>query len=200
MNNKILALCGFVLAAPYGLVSAAMTSSTGGEIKFTGYLVDTACAVESESANLVVDFNEIRIAQFTGDDPTAAVKPAGVASKARLPFKIKLGGCNPDVSSNASVRFSAVADPDALMSNLPDAGTMIVAGLGAQASSGVALQIFDLSNLPVKVDGLTQTQAITLQPGENEFIFSAGYVSVLPSDQITVGDATATVNFNVDYD
>ncbi|MGZ0718827.1 fimbrial protein [Pseudomonas palleroniana] len=189
MNKNVLALCGVALALSSGMASAVGTVSTvyGGKILFDGSVVDAACAVTATT--IPVDMGQIRTASID-------LGP-GTQSAARVPFEIVLNDCNPTVSTQAAVSFSGVIDTTAAAG--VDAGTAIIAGKGPGSSNGVALQIFDLAGKPVVVDNTTKSAAINLIPGKNVMMFQVGFVSLVPQGSVIPGDASAIVDFNMNY-
>jgi major type 1 subunit fimbrin (pilin) len=196
MNKKVLALCGLALLAPMGMVAAdTVTIGNAGVIQFTGRLVNAACAVEQSSISVVM--GQVRTAQFAALD--GGIGAAGTPSKTRVPFDIVLNDCDPNVSGNASISFSTIVENEPDITSLAGSDTFIIAGIGSDSSSGVALQIFDLTGNPVVVNGVAQSVTKVLSPGQNTLSFDAGYISVLPSNEILAGDASANVDFAVNY-
>lgn len=193
MNKKVLALCGVAFALSCGGATAATSTTSptevvGGQIQFNGRVVDAACAVNTTS--ITVEMGQIR---------TAAIDLGiGTQSAARVPFSIVLEDCNPTVSAQAAVSFDATIDTTNTNDLVADK-TAIVAGVGAGSSNGVALQIFDSSGNPIVADNTTKSAATNLIPGKNTMMFQVGFVSLVAAGGVTPGDASAIVNFNMNY-
>lgn len=176
MNKGISAFCGVALAMSCGMASA-VTSVTGGTIKFTGSVVNAACAVSAASSELTVNMGQVRLASFTG--------LGAEASKTR--FNIELLDCDTAISQTATIKFQATASANSQAFD---------AGIGAGKATGIGLQIRDQNNIIVAPNtGVsTQTQLI---PGRNILPFSVSYISVLAA--VEAGDASANIDFVVNY-
>ncbi|MQB15124.1 type-1 fimbrial protein subunit A [Pseudomonas lactis] len=177
MNKGISAFCGAALAMSCGIASAAVTPVTGGTIKFTGSVVNAACAVSAASSQLTVNMGQVRLASFTGQGVEAS----------RTPFTIELLDCDTAISQTASIKFQATA------SSNPQA---FDAGMGSGRAQGIGLQIRDQNGVVVTPNtGISaQTQLI---PGRNILPFQVNYISLVAA--VEAGDASANIDFVVNY-
>lgn len=176
MNKGISAFCGVALAMSCGMASA-VTPVTGGTIKFTGSVVNAACAVSAASSQLTVNMGQVRLASFTG---------AGVEAS-RTPFTIELLDCDTVISQTASIKFQATA---------ADGFPAFDAGMGSGRAQGIGLQIRDQNGVVITPNtGVsTETQLI---PGRNILPFQVSYISL--QDAVVAGDASANIDFVVNY-
>ncbi|MFL1552214.1 fimbrial protein [Pseudomonas sp. D47] len=177
MNKGISAFCGVVLAMSCGMVSAAPTSVPGGTIKFTGSVVNAACAVSAASSQLTVNMGQVRLASFTAEGVEAS----------RTPFTIELLDCDTDASQYATIKFQATASANS---------QAFEAGIGSGRAKHIGLQIRDQNGLVITPNtGVsTQTQLI---PGRNILPFQVSYISV--GAPVEPGDASANIDFVVNY-
>lgn len=165
-------------------VASAMTASvanaasvSGGTIKFTGTVVNAACAVSAESSELVVNMGQVRSAAFTA---------VGTESS-RTPFNIKLTDCDTTVSKNASVTFTGVANTTT---------PAFEAGIGAGKSIGMGLKIYDATGKGI-IPNTGNSIAHTLIPGSNTIPFNVSYISLI--QKVSAGDASANIDFVMNY-
>lgn len=154
----------------------------GGEVKFTGELVNAACAVSTSSASQTVDLGQYR---------TARLGAAG-AKTAPVPFSIKLSDCDPTVQKTAAIAFQGTA---------AEGGTNLL-GLSASSSNGtvaknVGIQITDHTAKVLGITGATFSTPQALLDGENALQFNAYY---LATGIATAGQANASATFTVKYE
>lgn len=168
------------------LFSAAASAAdpvivNGGNVHFTGELVNAACAVSTESSNQTVELGQYRTAKLAaaGDMTTP------------VPFKIKLVDCDPTVSATAAVAFAGQSmDGDATL-------LAVNSGTNAPAAQNVGIQISDSTSAILSPNGSKFSAAKTLNEGTNVLDFSARYVAKGVS---TPGQANADATFVVKYE
>lgn len=189
MKKNFFALVGAVVVMPFIVANVAAAPGdpkvivNGGTINFTGTVVNAACAVSASSTQMNVVMGQVRVASLD--------KGIGTQSVSRVPFQITLTDCDTTISQNASTTFNATLDPG--MSD----NTAAKPANGNGVASGVGLQIFDITGKPVTFNARTATTALTTQT--NQLMFEAGFVSTVSQGNITPGDATTIVNFDVNY-
>ena len=177
MKIKWYAACCVALLSPL-----AMAAENGGTIQFKGSVVSGACAVHSDSAMQTVNMGQVRKAALD----TAMGNVSGSTA-----FKIMLADCDSDVAGNASASFGGVAtDPKMQILSL---------GEGPNNAKGVGLRIEDHQSNLVTFDGVTKTATKALGASDNQLQFNAHYVSTATGAALKAGDASATVDFNVNY-
>lgn len=178
MNKGISAFCGVALAMSCGMASAVITEVPGGTIKFTGSVVNAACAVSAGSSELTVNMGQVRLASFTG---------LGVeASKTR--FNIELLDCDTAISQTATIKFQGTASADSQAFD---------AGIGAGRAKGIGLQLRDQNDVVVVPNDGVSTKT-NLIPGLNRLPFSVNYIRV--GNDLAAGDASANIDFIVNYE
>lgn len=166
------------MASAMAATSGANTTVQGGTVEFKGAVVDAACAVTADTANQVVNLDQVRLASLTGKDSVANQK---------TPFSIKLADCDTTVSTQASITFdgSAAEGTTGVLDNTAGAGS----------AQGVGIQIYDKDGSALNLG--TASQAVTLIDGDNTLNFSADYYQV--ADKATAGSVDTTATFNVTY-
>ncbi|TCM65169.1 major type 1 subunit fimbrin (pilin) [Acinetobacter calcoaceticus] len=185
MNIKLLT-ASLITAATFSTVAFAADTPkdpvtvNGGTIKFTGEIVNAACAVNTQSANQTVDLGQHR---------TAALAIKGDKTPV-VPFKIALEDCDPTVSATASVAFYGKATADGALLEVSSAGS------NSPAAENVGIQITDFSNKVLGFTGTDFSTAKTLNAGKNELGFTAQYVA---TGTATPGRADAEATFVVKY-
>ncbi|MBS7560113.1 fimbrial protein [Pseudomonas sp. RC4D1] len=186
MRKNFIALFGAVAVMPFivaNVEAADPITVNGGTIHFAGTVVNAACAVSASSTQMNVVMGQVRVASLD--------KGIGTQSVSRTPFQITLTDCDTLVSKNASATFNATLD-----TRITD-NTAAKAGIGNGVAYGVGLQIFDITGKPVTFNARTASTALTTQT--NQLMFQAGFVSTVSQGEITPGDASTAVNFDVNY-
>lgn len=97
----------------------------GGDVRFQGAVVSSACAVSAESQNLTVVMGQVRSNAFHGLGSWADPQN----------FSLKLVGCDPSVSQRVGVVFRGLTDGK-------DPGVLAIPE-GAQSAKGIGVGIFD---------------------------------------------------------
>lgn len=182
-NKFIKYAMGFALLSS-SAISMAVTAP-GGNVRFTGTIVNAACAVNVGSMNQTVELGQYRTAKFT---------KAGDYSGS-VPFSIKLEDCDTGVAEKASVSFSGSVDST-------DSTVLSVSNLGggvSGAASGVGIEISDSTGKIIKPDGSVFSTPQNLNDGIiNILNFTARYKSTLES--VKPGQADADATFTMQYE
>lgn len=169
-----------VLVAMSGSAMAGTASVQGGNVHFTGTVIDAACSVDMGNAgsNVEVDMGQVRAAKFTAVDMVANQK---------VPFTISLADCDTTVSANAQVTFNGngVAGKTSVLAN----------GAGPGSATGVGIQIYD--NTGATLDLGVASAKTALIDGNNTLHFSADYIST--SATVVSGSVDTTATFTMTY-
>ncbi|UAN62258.1 fimbrial protein [Serratia sp. JSRIV006] len=184
-------LIGSLIAASsmaFPMISSAATTVNGGTIKFTGEVVNAACAVDAGSSDMTVRLGQVR---------TAMLNQAG-AKSGHQSFTIVLKDCDTTVSTKASVAFQGVASGSTGGAiPTPFDNVLGLSGGAAGQATNVGIQLFsDNDTTPLKVDGTQFSTPKTLSDGENRLSFMAAYYA---TGVATAGSANAEANFKVQY-
>lgn len=158
---------------------APAAQAADGTINFTGSILDTACTVDSGSANQTVALGNVNKAAFKDAGDVASVQA----------FKITVSACDPTITRVAA-RFDGITAP----------GNSKLLGLATGGAEGVGVGIFE-------ADGTTQvplgSSSIGIAaPEENapaDLNFVAKYVATAANADIKSGVANATSTFTMDY-
>lgn len=169
----LLALSGSSLAA------ATATTVTGGQVHFTGSVVDAACSVDTSSADQTVQMGQVRVAKFG--------TTSGTLANQKVPFAIELADCDTTTVKNAAITFAGngASGSPSVLDNTAGPGSAVGVGIQLYDNAGKALALGTLS--PVT----------TLINGANSLKFSADYISTATA--VKAGDVNATATFNVTY-
>ncbi|WP_394521341.1 hypothetical protein C1N60_02540 [Pantoea sp. SGAir0184] len=171
MKRNIIALSLFAL------ISTGVQAADG-TINFTGKITDQTCDIDAGTgAPIAVTMGNIGADQFKAKGDTA------------LPteFSISLKSC-PGVPS-VSVKFDGTA-------NAGD-NSIIDLTSGANAATGIGLQIQEVDGTPIKL--LSNSKAVPITSGAADAKFRAVYISTADAEDITAGDANATASFDIVY-
>lgn len=182
MKSKSLAFA-IVTALSLSSVAAVAATSTvnGGVVHFKGELVNAACAVAAESVEQTVQLGQVRTVKLaaTGDTSDA------------VGFNIKLVDCDTTVATSAQVAFRGVAADTTYPTVLA-----IDNATAAGGAKNVGIQILDAKSVPLGLDGVTYSSAITLNDGTNILPFQARYFALGATE---AGVANADALFTVQY-
>ena len=163
-----------LLVAFSGITHTALAAD--GTVKFKGNILDTACTVDSGSADQTVTLGDIAKAAFKAKDDTAAPTK----------FSIKLTACP---TGTVNVKFDGVSDPANLDLLKLDTG---------QTATGVAIQITDAQNNLIKLHESNSLSAVTVATDKTATMnFIARYQAT--SATVGSGTANATSQFTVIY-
>jgi len=186
---KINHIASFVIASLAMVAGAAQAadpttpvSVNGGNIHFTGELVNAACSVNTESSNQTVNLGQYRTAKFTkvGDTTT------------NVPFTIELNDCDPAVATTAAVAFTGQIDAT-------DKTLLAVSsGSNDNAATGVGIEILDSKSTTLTPDGATFSATKALIKGTNTLNFSARYKATAATTE--PGKANADATFVMKYE
>ncbi|MCS3407315.1 type 1 fimbrial major subunit FimA [Serratia sp. AKBS12] len=176
-------LIGTALLTTAASALAATTTTYGGNIHFTGRIVNAACAVSADSTDQTVNLGQYRTAKFT-----AAGDYSG-----KVPFTIKLEDCDTAVSTKASVAFNGPADK----TDNTVLGVSNVAGGAAGVASGVGIELRDHLDNVLIPNGATYSAPFTLADGKNVLHFTARYKATAKT--VTPGEADADATFTMQY-
>ena len=174
------------LVATLGLVAASANAATttvnGGNVHFTGELVNAACAVSTDSANQTVPLGQYRTASFTATGDTSA----------KIPFSIVLNDCDPTVAATAAVAFTGQTDAD------DNTLLAVASGGNTDTATGVGIEILDSKSATLTPNGSVYSAAQTLVQGTNTLRFSARYKAT--ADTTAPGQANADATFVMKYE
>ncbi|MHA0949043.1 fimbrial protein [Enterobacter ludwigii] len=152
----------------------------GGQVHFTGSLVDAPCSVDNDSASQTVKIGQFQTSKFDKTGATSAEKQ----------FNIHLADCSVETYKNAQITFSGSTVQG-------DSKKLSLNGDGAGSATGVAIQLKDNKGEILGLDGNQPSSAQALTDGDSYLKFSAQYVSI--ADKVTAGKANSDVDFNITY-
>lgn len=168
-------------AAVSGITFAA--SAADGQINFTGTILDSACKIDTNTANQTVNLGKI---------PKSSFNAAGAVAAATR-FSIVLNNC-PAAVTSASVKFDGTAD---------SSDTNILALNSGQTAKGVGVAFYEEDGITA-IPLATQSKSITLDTstGEdpansNKMTFVAKYKATQAA--VVAGTANATSDFTITY-
>lgn len=153
----------------------------GGSVNFKGSIVASSCILDVDSTD-----KEISLGKYQAQN---LKQPRDASSP--VPFDLYLLGCDVSTYTNIALKFKGVTIPDS-----DDMLAPIALEASDTIASGVGIQILKDSKV-VKVDGSKETEPFTLIDGDNKLSFQVRYVSL--TEDITVGSANATVDFELVY-
>ncbi|WP_392562431.1 fimbrial protein [Orbus sturtevantii] len=156
--------------------------ATDVEIQITGKVVTQTCNVINDDKEKHVAFADFNQTMF---------KTIGDVSESK-PVKIKLENCNPSIDK-ISYQFSGEPEPS-------DTSLLKVLGnsQGAIVSSGLAIQILDSSQSPIKLNqSYTLNNIIFKDVGKYDFDFFLRYKSI---GVVTIGDASSVLYLDFNYE
>lgn len=160
----------------------AKTTVNGGTVHFTGEFVNAACAVSTDSANQTVNLGQYTTSSITGTAQTTT----------KVPFTIKLNGCDTSIATTASIAFNGTLDSTDSALLAVNAGKDNV-----KAATGVGIEILDRESKSLKPDGSTYSAAQTLNNGSVTIPFAARYKST--GAVVTAGKADSDATFLIQY-
>ncbi|WP_336777771.1 fimbrial protein [Pantoea sp. USHLN256] len=171
-----------VAAAVVSGISFA-ASAADGKINFTGTILDSACTIDTNTANQTVNLGKI---------PKSSFNAAGAVAAATR-FSIMLNNC-PAAVTSASIKFDGNAD---------SSDTNILALNSGQTAKGVGIAFYEEDGITA-IPLATQSKSITLDTsaGEepansNKMTFVAKYKAMQAS--VVAGTANATSDFTITY-
>ncbi|HFG1637861.1 TPA: fimbrial protein [Vibrio cholerae] len=177
--KKTIIVASMLAVLSSGAFAAAPSngSAGGGQINFTGSIIDSPCSIAPSDSELKVDLGQIS---------NSVLKKAG-ESEVR-PFTIHLESCSTETLSAATVRFNGDTDT-VKTSDLKIMGT----------AKGAAIELVDAEdNSPIAIG--SKTKPHSLVDGDNALEFGAHLVSTLKDDESGVpGDFAATATFEMFY-
>ena len=160
--------------------SGAGTQGTGGQVKFTGEIMDASCNVDTSSANQTVDLGKWAKSYFTGP---------GVETT-KTAFRIKVKGC-PSSVQNVAVLFDGKTDAQK---------NTLLAVNGGAAGIGIKLYEDDASKQVILGTATKQHAVIagaTGATGTADLLFYADYEAT--GATMTTGLANGVADFNMIY-
>ncbi|MDI6539107.1 fimbrial protein [Pantoea ananatis] len=184
--KKIIALSALMSALSLAGLSAQAATvivSNSGTVKFTGQIVNAACAVNVNSTSQIVKMGQAK---------TSTLNQAGNVSNL-VPFSIQLDNCDSTVSSKVQFAFTGNA---VSASNL---NVLQVDGSAAGSATNVGVQILDSAGTALNfagTNGPSWSTATNLANGTNIIPFEARYYATGVS---TPGQADASATFAVQY-
>lgn len=184
MKKTIQATAVLVSVFLSGAASAAGSVPTfkgaGGNVEFTGEIVDSSCNVTSTSKNLHVDLGHWAKSYFTsvGDETT------------KKPFSINVDNCPASVTSVA-VLFDGQKDKTD-----PTLLEVAAGSAGGTAATGVAIKLYNASNASqIQLGQLSEAVAPVSAKAQLDFL--ADYRAT--TTRVTAGPANATATFLMVY-
>ncbi|WP_347449278.1 fimbrial protein [Pantoea stewartii] len=167
----------FMATALAAISLCGTASAADGTINFTGTIRDTACTVDTASANQTVNLGTVAATSFGSAGSTAS------ASR----FTINLTGC-PTAVTTASIRFDGpLASGNSNLLALSSGQTATNVGVGIYQQDSATL-------IPVAKASAPVTLSST---GTNTLNFVAKYVSTAAT--VGAGSANAVATFTVAY-
>lgn len=148
-----------------------------GTINFTGNIIDTACTLDTNSANQTVILGNVSSKAFNAAGSTAAPTK----------FNITLTTC-PAAATSAKVTFDGTessANPNILALN------------AGQTAGGVGVALYEQNgSTPVPLEAVSQSQPL-VSTGPNTLTYVAKYMATAAT--VTAGTANATSTFTIIY-
>ncbi|ECC4968146.1 fimbrial protein [Salmonella enterica subsp. enterica serovar Bonariensis] len=194
MRNKItlaMALAGMMCGT-----SAFAADAGGGQIIFSGSVIDAPCSIVPESQNIQVNLGQVS---------AKSLKAAGATSSA-VPIIINLTGCSFDTPpsgggtnySKVAVDFPGVPAPETSDGTLDNGEIKNMASNSPATKVAIQLLKSDAST-PVKLDTPPANGDINLDTtsGNNQLKFFARMISV--AGGATSGSVGATVTYKLKY-
>ncbi|EHC4524897.1 fimbrial protein [Salmonella enterica subsp. enterica serovar Infantis] len=195
MRNKItlaMALAGMMCGT-----SAFAADAGGGQIIFSGSVIDAPCSIVPESQNIQVNLGQVS---------AKSLKTAGATSSA-VPIIINLTGCSFDAQptngtgtnySKVAVDFPGVPAPETSDGTLGNGEIKNMASNSPATKVAIQLLKSDAST-PVKLDTPPANGDINLDTtsGNNQLKFFARMISV--AGGATSGSVGATVTYKLKY-
>lgn len=176
--NKV--TLGLFTAVALGCSASVFAATNGeGQINFTGEIIDSACQVVNDLGSpLNVALGKVSKTVFTG---------AGSASTLTK-FTISLTNC-PQTVTSASINFGGTPDSDnnAALALTP----------GADAATGVAIQLVDSTAQPISLFTPSKAYPLTSGTTVNALDFGARYIQTKAA--VTAGPANSVSTFTVIY-
>lgn len=168
---------GFIAAAFVAVSICGTASATDGTINFTGTIKDTACTVDTASANQTVNLGTVAATSFGSAGATASSSP----------FTINLTGC-PKAVTSASIRFDGP---------LAIGNTNLLALSSGQTATNVGVGIYQHNSATLIPVGIASAPVTLSSTGTNTLNFVAKYVSTAAT--VGAGSANAVATFTVAY-
>ncbi|MCU6398712.1 MULTISPECIES: fimbrial protein [Enterobacter] len=183
MQTKVTRVIRNVLAAAAVSGITFATQAADGKINFTGTILDSACTIDTSTANQTVNLGKI---------PKSSFSAAGSVAAATR-FSIMLNNC-PAAVTSASIKFDGTAD---------SSDTSILALNSDQTAKGVGVAFYEEDGITA-IPLATQSKSITLDTsaGEdaansNKMTFVAKYKATQAA--VVAGTANATSDFTITY-
>jgi P pilus assembly protein, pilin FimA len=181
MKMKTLAIVALsALSLGSVAANAATVSVFGGDVHFTGSVVNAACAVNANSINQTVQLGQVR---------SASLSSVGMTSSS-VGFTIDLDDCDTTVAAKASFAFLGTA----IDSTNPN--VLALQNSAAGGATNVGVQILDSTGAVLGLDGASYSAQTTLINGKNVIPFQARYFA---TGAATAGTADADATFNIQY-
>lgn len=158
----------------------SISFSADGEINFIGSIIPTACSVDTNSINKVVNMGKISVASFNHKNSVAAATP----------FRITLSNCPTDYKK-IQFKFDGKSD---------NANPTLL-GLSPNTTStpatGIAIALYEENSVRrIPLNGGSQFKEVTSSKTV-EMNFVAKYIAT--SEQVTPGSADALAHFSIIY-
>jgi P pilus assembly protein, pilin FimA len=173
MNIKSLCLTGYLVILPL----SPSVSAVDGTINFVGNILDTACTVDTASANQTVTLGNVASSSFTATGSTAAATR----------FTIVLTNC-PATVTGASVRFDGAVSP---------ANNTILALNAGQTATNVGIALYDQNNTTQIPIGTPSASVPVSTTAANTLTFFARYYAT--ATPVGAGTANSTATFTITY-
>lgn len=168
-----------IVIAAVAAMSASSAMAFDGTVKFTGEVLDQACAVNIGTDNtLTVDLGKVAKTAFNGVGSEASTTK----------FTINLKDCPASVTS-ARVKFDGTADA-------ADA-TLLALENTADKAKGVAIKLMTADKAPLNLHSVNSYSYALKSTEENKLDFYAAYRST--AETIEAGKANSVANFTVNY-
>lgn len=154
-----------------------LSTAADGTVNFTGTIRDTACTVDTASANQTVNLGTVAATSFGSSGATA--------SSSR--FTINLTGC-PAAVTSANIRFDGP---------LASGNSNLLALSSGQTATNVGVGIYQQDSTTLIPVGTASAPVTLSSTGTNALNFIAKYVST--ASTVGAGSANAVATFTVAY-
>lgn len=189
MKTKLLTISVLCAALSPAFVSAATVVTPGGQVHFTGEVVNGTCAVDAGSVDQTVALGQVR---------ANALTKVGDFSQ-NVGFNIVLKDCAPgaDDGQGGTLPTTAAIIFSGVTAGTANTNILALQSSAAGGATNVGVQVLDRAGQPVAFDGSTASAKTNLTDGTNTIPFQARYAA---TGQATAGTADADATFTVQYE
>lgn len=179
MRNKLAYLNHNVLTVVTVTCISFAANAADGTINFTGTILDSACTVDTSTANQSVNLGKVVKSAFEAKGSVAAATR----------FNIILNNC-PDSVTSASVKFDGAADAN---------DSSILSLASGQTAKGVGVAFYEEDEVtPIPLATASKSLNLnTVEKNSNKMTFIAKYKATM--DKVVAGTANAASDFTISY-